>query len=201
VAPLARICGGPDCVKTGPVGAQLPPEAFSASGIRMLNITDIGDGEIVWKSQFHVTPDAFYRLREYELCDGDIAFSRVADVGRLACIRKEHTPLLMSSNCIRLRTQPSFNAKFLTHVFKDAESVARQVVAMSNAGGRPIVTPRFLRQMKVPCPPMEEQKLIAAIIEHFEKLLFSLCNQLTAGRRVKQSLLQNLLTGKIRLKG
>jgi len=200
VAPLARICGGPDCVKTGPFGAQLPQEAFAQTGVRMLNITDIGDGEIAWKSNFYVTEETFQRLRDYELRSGDIAFSRVADVGRLACIRSEQEPLLMSSNCIRLRASPHFNSKFLTHAFKDAESVARQVVAMSNAGGRPIVTPRFLRQIVVPCPPSPEQNEIAARVEHSEQLITALHAELVAARRVKQSLLQNLLTGRTRLK-
>jgi hypothetical protein len=46
---------------------------------------------------------------------------------------------------------------------------------------------------------MDEQKEIAARIEDADHLLMAVRKQLVAARRVKQSLLQNLLTGKIRL--
>jgi type I restriction enzyme, S subunit len=123
---LVAHCGTPACVKTGPFGAQLPPEAFSQTGIRMVNITDIGEAELAFTSEFYVLPDVFERLRDYSLIEGDVIFSRVASVGRLAAIEKTHEPLLMSSNCIRLRPGPIFNSKFLTHVFLNAESVKRR---------------------------------------------------------------------------
>lgn len=197
---LAAHCGGPDCVRTGPFGAQLPPEAFARTGVRMANITDIGEGELDLTSDFYVRPEVFDRLRDYALVEGDVVFSRVASVGRLGLIHKEHEPLLMSSNCIRLRPRGAFNSKFLTHVFLDAESVARQVEAMSNAGARPIVTPRFLRRMLIPRPPRDEQDEIASLIEAADANVRGVRSEITALERLKLSLLQNLLTGRVRVR-
>lgn len=60
---------------------------------------------------------------------------------------------------------------------------------------------RSISHLKLAIPPdIEEQKDIAALFDSQEELLLALKTQLTAARRVKQSLLQNLLTGKIRLK-
>jgi type I restriction enzyme S subunit len=197
---LSAHCGGPDCVRTGPFGAQLPPEAFAKTGIRMVNITDIGEGELDLTSDFYVRPEVFDRLKDYSLVEGDVVFSRVASVGRLGLIHKEHEPLLMSSNCIRLRPRGAFNSKFLTHVFLDAESVSRQVEAMSNAGARPIVTPRFLRRMLIPRPPRDEQDEIASLIEAADANMRGVRSEITALERLKQSLLQNLLTGRVRVR-
>lgn len=197
---LAAHCGGPDCVRTGPFGAQLPLEAFANTGIRMVNITDIGEGELDLTSDFYVRPEVFDRLKDYSLVEGDVVFSRVASVGRLGLIHKEHEPLLMSSNCIRLRPRGAFNSKFLTHVFLDAESVARQVEAMSNAGARPIVTPRFLRRMLIPRPPRDEQDEIASLIEAADANVRGVRSEITALERLKRSLLQNLLTGRVRVR-
>jgi type I restriction enzyme S subunit len=197
---LSAHCGGPDCVRTGPFGAQLPPEAFAKIGIRMVNITDIGEGELDLTSDFYVRAEVFDRLKDYSLVEGDVVFSRVASVGRLGLIHKEHEPLLMSSNCIRLRPRGAFNSKFLTHVFLDAESVARQVEAMSNAGARPIVTPRFLRRMLIPRPPRDEQDEIASLIEAADANVRGVRSEITSLERVKRSLLQNLLTGRVRVR-
>jgi type I restriction enzyme S subunit len=197
---LSAHCGGPDCVRTGPFGAQLPEEAFAKTGIRMVNITDIGEGELDLTSDFYVRPEVFDRLQDYSLVEGDVVFSRVASVGRLGLIHKEHEPLLMSSNCIRLRPGMAFNAKFLTHVFLDAESVARQVEAMSNAGARPIVTPRFLRRMLIPRPPRNEQDEIASFIEAADENMRGVRSEITTLERLKRSLLQNLLSGRVRIR-
>lgn len=197
---LSAHCGGPDCVRTGPFGAQLPPEAFAKTGVLMVNITDIGEGELDLTSDFYVRPEVFDRLKDYSLVEGDVVFSRVASVGRLGLIHKEHEPLLMSSNCIRLRPGRAFNSKFLTHIFLDAESVARQVEAMSNAGARPIVTPRFLRRMLIPRPPRDEQDEIATLIEAADANVRGVRDEITALGRLKRSLLQNLLTGRVRVR-
>jgi type I restriction enzyme S subunit len=196
---LAQHCGGPQCVKTGPFGAQLPEEVYAADGVPMANITDIGEGELNLTSGFFVRQDVFDRLKDYSLVAGDVLFSRVASVGRLALINKEHEPLLMSSNCIRLRPGTAFNSKFLTHIFHDAESVGRQVAAMSNAGARPLVTPRFLRRMQIPCPPRDEQDEIASVIASTESAIKAVESEIDALTRLKGSLLQNLLTGRIRM--
>lgn len=197
---LAGHCGGPQCVKTGPFGAQLPEEVYESTGVPMANITDIGEGKLHLTSGFFVREEVFERLKDNALIDGDVVFSRVASVGRLALILKEHEPLLMSSNCIRLRPGNAFNSKFLTHVFHDAESVARQVEAMSNAGARPLVTPRFLRRMLIPRPPREEQDEIAGLIESAEAAVSSVKGEIAALHRLKRSLLQNLLTGRVRVR-
>jgi hypothetical protein len=49
-------------------------------------------------------------------------------------------------------------------------------------------------------PEPTEQDAIIARLEAAEAVVTTLLNQLLATRRVKQSLLQNLVTGKIRLK-
>jgi type I restriction enzyme S subunit len=196
---LAEHCGGPNCVKTGPFGAQLPEDVYANAGVPMANITDIGEGDLHLTSGFFVREEVFERLRDNALIEGDVVFSRVASVGRLALILKEHEPLLMSSNCIRLRPGNAFNSKFLTHVFHDAESVGRQVEAMSNAGARPLVTPRFLRRMLIPRPPREEQDEIARLIESTEAVVSGVKGEIAALQRLKRSLLQNLLTGRVRV--
>jgi len=52
----------------------------------------------------------------------------------------------------------------------------------------------------VALPPKDEQEGMVVILDAASSQLAALIQQLTAARRVKQSLLQNLLTGKIRLK-
>ena len=199
MATLASHCGGHDCVKTGPFGAQLPIEVFRPTGIRIINITDIGEGRIVFSTEAYVDDEVADRLRDYRLKKGDIIFSRVASVGRLGLITEEYDGFLMSSNCIRLRPNSKFNSIFLLHTFLDSQAVSRQVVAAATGGARPIVTPRFLRRMTIPKPLIAEQNEIADIIEKTSQLVDSIESKINALEVLKKSLLQNLLTGKVRV--
>jgi len=58
---------------------------------------------------------------------------------------------------------------------------------------------RDIRQMPLVLPKPEEQDIIIARFESASVLVSSLKSQVSAAWRVKRSLLQNLLTGRIRL--
>jgi type I restriction enzyme S subunit len=96
VQALAGHCGGPECVKTGPFGAQLPPEAFDKKGMRFVNITDIGEGVLDFAEEIYISDNVAERLKESQLLSGDLVFSRVASVGRVAVIPEELAPMMMS---------------------------------------------------------------------------------------------------------
>lgn len=53
----------------------------------------------------------------------------------------------------------------------------------------------------VALPPRKEQEEMVEVLDAASENLAALRTQVFAARRVKQSLLQNLLTGKLRLKG
>jgi len=59
---------------------------------------------------------------------------------------------------------------------------------------------RSLSKCLIPLPQPEEQDEIIEAINAADDVVIGLREQLTAARRVRQSLLRNLLTGKIRLK-
>jgi hypothetical protein len=196
---LSLAAGGPDCVKTGPFGAQLPPEAFVAKGVRLINITDIGDGYLDFRSEAYVREDLAKRLQDCRVKVGDLVFSRVASVGRLALITPREDGFLISSNCIRLRPGPKFDARFLLNTFLDSEAVRRQVVAASTGGARPIVTPRFLRKMLIPIADKDEQIAISSRIEAAMDVIATAQRKIMALEVLKTSLLQNLFAGRIQL--
>jgi type I restriction enzyme, S subunit len=74
------------------------------------------------------------------------------------------------------------------------------VATANTSSGLNTINRTALRRLILPIPKPSEQDAIIARLEAAEAVVKCLKCQLTAARRVKQSLLQNLLTGKIRLK-
>ncbi|MDA0813337.1 MAG: restriction endonuclease subunit S [Verrucomicrobia bacterium] len=108
---------------------------------------------------------------------------------------------IFASYLIRIRLDETrLRGAFLNYVLL-SQTGRRQSTCLANtSAGNFNLGARSLSKFLIPLPTPEEQDEIIEAINAADDLVLDLQRQLTAGRRVKQSLLQNLLTGKIHLK-
>ena len=90
-------------LKTGPFGSSLKTEHWRETGVPVITIGSLGDNDFILKNLLYVSETKSQELELYKLQDGDILFSRVADVGRSLVINKNTEGWIMSSNFMRLR--------------------------------------------------------------------------------------------------
>jgi type I restriction enzyme S subunit len=57
----------------------------------------------------------------------------------------------------------------------------------------------FFKKLHVPVPPISEQKTIAGTLQSIDLKIFSIERKLNATMAVKKALMQDLLTGKVRV--
>jgi restriction endonuclease S subunit len=74
------------------------------------------------------------------------------------------------------------------------------VATANTSSGLNTINRTALRRLILPVPEPADQDVIIERLEAAEAIVTATRSQLLAARRVKQSLLQNLLTGKLRLK-
>lgn len=146
-------------------------------------------------------PDAKAKeLEAYKVKEGDLVFSRVADVGRSVRIGRDEADWLMSSNLIRIRVDLSrFNAQFLMYAITRSSFLGRQIKRLTSGGGRAVVTSAVLSELMFATPMLEEQNEIVSILDSFDEDYHALeakCCQLDI---LKRALMQQLLTGKLRV--
>lgn len=91
-------------IKTGPFGSSLKLEHWADEGVPVM-----APDRSPWRGGVRSGPavvcfseDTATRLSEYRLSEGDIVFSRVADVGRSAVITADEAGWVMSSNLMRI---------------------------------------------------------------------------------------------------
>jgi type I restriction enzyme S subunit len=108
---------------------------------------------------------------------------------------------IFASYLIRIRLDETrLRGAFLNYVLL-SQTGRRQSTCLANtSAGNFNLGARSLSKFLIPLPTQEEQDEVIEAINAADDLVLDLQRQLTAARRVKQSLLQNLLTGKIRLK-
>lgn len=101
-----------------------------------------------------------------------------------------------------LRRKIAIYDDFFRHFFKTGLFISKylRIAVIGIRDGKQISIPDFMT-IKIPCPPIEEQKRIASILNTARQEIDLHKKQLAALQKQKRGLMQKLLTGKIRLKG
>lgn len=174
------------------------------NGVRYLTVVN------VYRGRIDLTEERHLELRGNEaeskiLASSDIlvveGHANPAEIGRAALVTNREAGMSFQNHLfrVRLENETEVRAKFLVRAL-NSERVRRHWVATSKtSSGLSTINRTALRRLVLPVPKPEEQDFIVERLEAAEILVGSLNTQLFAARRVKQSLLQNLLTGKIRL--
>ncbi len=108
---------------------------------------------------------------------------------------------IFASYLIRIRVdERRLRGAFLNYVLLGRTGRIQANCLANTSAGNFNLGARSLSKFLIPLPQPEEQDEIIEAINAADDLVIELQKQLTAACRVKQSLLQNLLTGKLRLK-
>lgn len=125
--------------------------------------------------------------------------------GESACIGRKGTinrPIFLNGKFWTVDTL------FYTHSFKDTFPkfvfyAFQQIdwLSYNEATGVPSLTAQKIEEIECAFPPISEQRLIAQVLSDTDSLIASLSRTIEKKRLVKQGAMQQLLTGKTRLKG
>lgn len=179
-------------------GINAPAIPRGTGGFAYLRITDISDDGTV-------DPSGLPSVREgasdqYLLAEGDIVVARTgASVGKSHLFRDIGEPVIFAGFLIRLcpdetKLLPSFLSQFM-----QTQNYWDWVRENSARSGQPGVNGQQLRTILLKIPEIEEQQAIAAILSDMDAEIQTLESRLSKARAVKEGMMQNLLTGRVRL--
>ena len=154
-----------EVVQTGPFGAQLHASDYVDEGVPLVLIRNVVNLQIDDTNIPRITHEDAERLSTYRLEVGDIAFSRVGSIGRIALCTERERGWLISGQMLRLRIRnPKLNSRFSMHAFSSA-AVLTFVALQSVGSTRESINTDILRNMPLPIPPSDEQRAIAAFLD------------------------------------
>nr|WP_111301130.1 restriction endonuclease subunit S [Paracoccus saliphilus] len=87
-----------------------------------------------------------------------------------------------------------YDAKFLFYTFMMVDWMS-----YNEASGVPSLNAKTIENIEFTMPPYDEQKAIAAVLSDMDAEIQTLESRLTKARAVKEGMMQNLLTGRVRL--
>lgn len=125
---------------------------------------------------------------------GTVVISRTATIGKVAVLGRE---MATSQDFANYVCGPTVYNMYLLHLFRSMGRRWKQLMAGSTH--KTVYMPVFER-LRVPLPPSRaEQEAIASTLSEFDTELNALEAKLAKARQLKQGMMHELLTGRIRL--
>lgn len=187
-------------VQTGPFGAQLHSSDYIEKGIPLILIKNVLGGKIIENDIPRISLKKAEELSRYRLKSGDIVFSRVGSVGRSAVIKEHHNGWLVSGQMLRVRMEnPEISNDFLSYMIQTKwfqKSLESRIVGAT----RKSINTEILSNLPVVKPNLPEQHFISSILSTIDNKLDLQRQRTTLYERLKQGLMNELLTGKRRVK-
>ncbi|MFF9027899.1 restriction endonuclease subunit S [Streptomyces iakyrus] len=126
---------------------------------------------------------------------GSVVLLRDAGIGKVAVLGAD---MAVSQHFMAWHCGPRLNNWFLYYYL---ESMKAEFERISNGSTIKTIGVEYFRQLKVPLPAIEEQQLIARMLRDADGLIAALERMIAKKQAVKQGLMQQLLTGRMRLPG
>jgi len=175
---------------------------FTKKGMKVINVTNLVNGYLnLDKTDRHISMQEFEKMyKHFEIDDKDIVMASSGNsYSKVAVVRKQDLRLLMNTSVIRFKPMNGLDYNYLL-IFLKSNLFKDQIDLLITGGAQPNFGPAHLKKIKIPLPSTkEEQTEIATILSDMNIEIENLEKQLAKYKQVKQGLMQNLLTGKIRL--
>jgi type I restriction enzyme S subunit len=174
------------------------------NGVRYLTVINVHRGRIDLTEVRHLEMRGNEATNK-RIAPGDImvieGHANSAEIGRAALATEREEGMSFQNHLFRVRVnnREQMRPRFLVRALNSSRVRRHWVATANTSSGLNTINRTALRRLILPVPKVTEQDHIIERLEAAESSVLALNAQLNAARRVKQSLLQNLLTGKIRL--
>ena len=162
--------------------------------------TDFEDGHINWDECHYVTADRYFQVPNIQLTNGDVLITKDGTIGKVALVDGLNKPATLNSGVFVVRPiNNAYSARFLYYVLESR--VFRDFLDMLSAGSTIVhLYQKDLVNFSFMAPAtLDEQEAIASIIYDMDCEIREFEDKLHKYKKIKQGMMNDLLTGKIRL--
>jgi type I restriction enzyme S subunit len=121
------------------------------------------------------------------------------DIANSAVAMEDISDASYSYHVVRLRLGEPWDLHFRAYAFKTREFFDQAEMLCDGSGTRYVISLGKFRGIAIKVPPPDEQAAIAAILSDMDAEIAALEAKLAKARSLKQGMMQELLTGRIRL--
>lgn len=184
----------------GPFGSNLKSSDYTESGVRIIQLQNIGDGVFKNDDFVFTSVEKANELRSCNIYPNEIILSKMGDPVARACLIPEfHSRYLMCSDGIRLKVDENKHSYKFIFYSLNFPTFRNQALDASTGSTRKRIGLTELKTLLIKAPCKDEQTAIATILSDMDSEIQTLEQRLAKTRQIKQGMMQELLTGRTRL--
>ena len=186
-------------ISDGPFGSNLKTEHYTTEReVRIIQLSNVGEDG--WDNE-NVKYTTFTHAKEIQRCIvpyGSIVIAKMMPAGiAILCPNKEKMYIL-GSDCVRISPNNLLDSLFFMY-FSKTSIYLNQIKENTQGSTRARTSVSKLKRIEIALPPKKEQNSIAKILSDMDNEIDLLNTKLEKYRNLKNAMMQQLLTGKIRL--
>ena len=162
--------------------------------------TDFKDGQIYWNGCHYVDYGRYAQDPNIQVSNGDLLLTKDGTIGKVAYVTGLKRPATLNSGVFLVKPiTDAYTAHFMFYVLES--SVFKDFLQQLSAGSTiNHLYQKDLVKFELFVPPTkEEQEAIAGILFDMDSEIHKLEEKLSKIQKVKQGIMEELLTGKVRL--
>jgi len=172
--------------------------------VRLVNYLDVYHKDFIYSDDLnHWVTAPQHQARRCAVKKGDVFFTPTSetrdDIGLSAVAMEDIPDACYSYHVARLRLTEDWDLRFRTYAFKTKSFLDQAETLCDGNGTRYVISQGKFRGMIVKIPPITEQTAIADILSDMDAEISALEQRRDKTRLLKQGMMQELLTGRIRL--
>jgi type I restriction enzyme S subunit len=177
-----------------PLGCALVEQPTPHPYVR---VADMRPGTVDLSEIKYVPENVFPAISRYRIFCDDVFISVAGSLGIVGKVPKELDGANLTENADRI-TNITCSQDFLLHVLM-SPLIQKTIDSIQTVGAQPKLALTRIRKFVIPYPPIPEQTAIAEVLSDMVAELAALEQRREKTRSLKQAMMQELLTGRIRL--
>ena len=173
--------------------------------VKLLNFLDVYHRDFIYKNElYHIVTASDAQIKKCTLKKGDLFFTPSSelqtDLALSAVVMEDCPGCVYSYHITRFRFKDNFDIKFKSYMFNNKEFLDQASLIAEGSGKRYVVNLSKFKTLTITYPTdIKEQSAIAEILWDFDQEINFLEQDLEKYKNIKQGMMEQLLTGKIRL--
>ena len=175
----------------GPFGGSLKKDIFVETGDCVYEQGNVIDGDIK-NFRYFITPEKFDQMKRFAVSAGDILMSCSGTIGRFVIVPEKFKKGIINQALLKITPSQKISSEFLKFMLENYFSSNKAHVkgmAIKN-----IAAVKELKKIKIPLPPVAEQKKIVARLDSLSEKIKNLREYQTQTRSDFIALEQSILS-------
>jgi len=195
IVPLSKFAKeGKTNFVDGPFGSDLKVSDYTKSGIRVLQLQNLGDGRFIDTNRIYTSNNKVLQIIRCLTYPGDIIIAKMAEpLARAALVPNIEEQYVIVADLIKLRVADDVNPYYLLS-FINFSDFRKEAERLSTGTTRTRISLSTLKKITLPKPPLKAQNKLANILISIDQAIEKTEALIHKYQQIKAGLMHDLFT-------